>query len=155
VCHRAINWGGGWHHAQRDEVINSCLDRFVFWEKAWNIFEEVLKLQVNKKVQINNSLRSFSKKGYYFCFLKVCIVERARLSCFSLYIFRLDSGLSGLTSLQFIICHAAGFYKPTIPQSPPSHLRDNSTCNNASLEFFLRNGHSRQIRVTRSILARI
>ncbi len=27
------------------------------------------------------------------------------------------------------------FYKPTIPQSPPSHLRDYSTCNNARLEF--------------------
>jgi hypothetical protein len=69
VCHRAINWGGGWHHAQRDEVINFCLDRFVFWEKAWNIFGEVLKLQVYqkaKKVQINNGLRSFSEKGYFY-----------------------------------------------------------------------------------------
>ena len=28
------------------------------------------------------------------------------------------------------------FYKPTIPQSPSSHLRDYSTCNNARLEFF-------------------
>jgi hypothetical protein len=47
----------------------------------------------------------------------------------------LDFGLSRLTSLQFIQYHVAGFYKPTIPQSPPSHLRDNSTCNNARLEF--------------------
>jgi hypothetical protein len=32
--------------------------------------------------------------------------------------------------------HVAGFYKPTIPQSPPPpHLRDYSTCNNATLEF--------------------
>jgi hypothetical protein len=38
--------------------------------------------------------------------------------------------------LQLILCHIAGFYKPTIPQSPPSHLRDYSTCNNARLEFF-------------------
>jgi hypothetical protein len=44
-------------------------------------------------------------------------------------------GLSRLTSLQFIQYHVAGFYKPTIPQSPPSHLRDYSTCNNARLEF--------------------
>jgi hypothetical protein len=29
----------------------------------------------------------------------------------------------------------SGFYKPTIPQSPPSHLQDYSTCNNARLEF--------------------
>jgi hypothetical protein len=29
----------------------------------------------------------------------------------------------------------AGFYKPTIPQSLPSHLRDYSTCNNARLGF--------------------
>jgi hypothetical protein len=48
----------------------------------------------------------------------------------------LDFGLSWLTSLQFIQYHVAGFYKPTIPQSPPSHLRDYSTCNNAKLEFF-------------------
>jgi hypothetical protein len=27
------------------------------------------------------------------------------------------------------------FYKPTISQGPPSHLRDYSTCNNACLEF--------------------
>jgi hypothetical protein len=33
----------------------------------------------------------------------------------------LDFGLSWLTSLQFIVCYVAGFYKPTIPQSPPSH----------------------------------
>jgi hypothetical protein len=47
----------------------------------------------------------------------------------------LDFGLSWLTSLQFIQYHVAGFYKPTIPQSPPSHLRDYSICNNARLEF--------------------
>jgi hypothetical protein len=49
--------------------------------------------------------------------------------------FLLDFGLSRLTSLQFIQYHVVGFYKPTIPQSPPSHLRDYSTCNNARLEF--------------------
>jgi len=48
----------------------------------------------------------------------------------------LDFGLSRLTSLQFIQYHVAGFYKPTIPQSPPSHLQDYSICNNARLEFF-------------------
>jgi hypothetical protein len=37
-----------------------------------------------------------------------------------------------LTIIQY---HVAVFYKPTIPQSPPSHLRDYSTCNNARLEF--------------------
>jgi hypothetical protein len=36
--------------------------------------------------------------------------------------------LSQLTSLQFILYLVAGFYKPTIPQSPPSHLQDNSIC---------------------------
>jgi hypothetical protein len=44
-------------------------------------------------------------------------------------------GLSRLTCLQFIQYHVAGFTKPTIPQSPPSHLQDYSTCNNARLEF--------------------
>ncbi len=47
----------------------------------------------------------------------------------------LGFGLSRLTSLQFIQYHVAGFYKPTMPQSPPSHLRDYSTCNNARLEL--------------------
>jgi hypothetical protein len=44
-------------------------------------------------------------------------------------------GLSRLTSLQLIQYYVAGFYNLTIPQSPPSHLWDYSTCNNASLEF--------------------
>jgi hypothetical protein len=48
------------------------------------------------------------------------------------FYFFLDFGLSRLTSLQFIQYQVAGFYKPTIPQSPPSNLRDYSTCNNAS-----------------------
>ncbi len=52
------------------------------------------------------------------------------------FFFLLDFGLSRLTSLQFIQYHVAGFYKPTIPQSPPSHLQDYSICNNARLDFF-------------------
>ncbi len=51
------------------------------------------------------------------------------------FVFLLDFGLRRLTSLQFIQYHVAGFYKPTIPQSPPSLLQDYSTCNNARLEF--------------------
>jgi hypothetical protein len=51
------------------------------------------------------------------------------------FFFVLDFGLSWLTSLQFIQYHVAGFYKPTIPQSSPSHLQDYSTYNNARLEF--------------------
>ena len=47
----------------------------------------------------------------------------------------LGFGLSRLTSLQFIQYQVAGFCKPTIPQSPPFHLQDYSTCNNARLEF--------------------
>ncbi len=54
---------------------------------------------------------------------------------FFFFFFLLDFGLSRMTSLQFIQYHVAGFYKPTIPQSPPYHLRDYSTCNNARLEF--------------------
>jgi hypothetical protein len=55
---------------------------------------------------------------------------------FFFFFWTLDFGLSQLTSLQFIHCHVAGFYKLTIPQSPPSHLQDYSICNNARLEFF-------------------
>ncbi len=51
------------------------------------------------------------------------------------FFFLLDFGLSRLTSLQFIQYHVAGFYKLTIPQSPPSHLQDYNTWNNARLEF--------------------
>ena len=57
------------------------------------------------------------------------------MNLFDLFCFLLDFGLSRLTSLQFIQYHVARFYKPTVPQSPPSHLRDYSTCNNARLEF--------------------
>ncbi len=39
------------------------------------------------------------------------------------------------TSLLIILCSVAGFYKLTIPQSPPSHLQDYIICNNARLEF--------------------
>ncbi len=49
--------------------------------------------------------------------------------------FLLGFGLSQLTSLHFIQYHVTGFYKLIIPQSPPSHLRDYSTCNNARLEL--------------------
>jgi hypothetical protein len=48
----------------------------------------------------------------------------------------LDFDLSQLTSLQFIEHHVAGFYKPTIPQSLPSHLQYYSTCNIARLGGF-------------------
>jgi hypothetical protein len=34
-----------------------------------------------------------------------------------------------------LIIHSIPFYKPTIPQSSPSRLRDYSTCNNARVEF--------------------
>ncbi len=54
------------------------------------------------------------------------------------FFWTLDFGLSQLTSLQFILYHVSGFYKPTIPQSPPSHLQDYSIYNNARLEYFLK-----------------
>ena len=47
----------------------------------------------------------------------------------------MDFGLIQLKSLQFILYHVTGFYKPTIPQSPPSHFQDYSICNNLRLEF--------------------
>jgi hypothetical protein len=47
----------------------------------------------------------------------------------------LDFGLSQLISLKFILHHVAGFFKPTIPQSLPSHLQDYRICNNARLEL--------------------
>jgi hypothetical protein len=53
----------------------------------------------------------------------------------SFFFFFLAFGISQLTSLQFILYHVAGFYNPTIPQSPPSHLQDYSKCNNARIEF--------------------
>ncbi len=39
------------------------------------------------------------------------------------------------TLVSVILYHVAGLYKPTIPQSPPSHLQDYSICNNARFEF--------------------
>jgi hypothetical protein len=61
-----------------------------------------------------------------------CEVQK---NCIIIIFLLLDFGLSRLTSLQFIQYHVVGFYKPTIPQSTPSHLRDDSICNNARLEF--------------------
>ncbi len=71
-----------------------------------------------------------------------------RLGCFAIKILSLNVKLPeknwskyffwtlvSVGNLQFILYHVAGFYKPTITQSPPSHLRDYSTCNNARLEF--------------------
>ena len=46
-------------------------------------------------------------------------------------LFLWDFGLSLLTSSHFILNHGAGFYKPTIPQYSPTHLKDYSTCNSA------------------------
>ena len=66
--------------------------------------------------------------------LSEMLVYRLLNSAF-FFLLLLDFGLSLLTSLQFIQYHVAGFYKPNFPQSPPSHLQDYSTCNNARLEF--------------------
>ena len=54
------------------------------------------------------------------------------------WIFNPLASLSQLTSSYFILSHGAGFYNPTIPQYPPSHLYDYSSCNSARLdhEFF-------------------
>ncbi len=65
------------------------------------------------------------------------VVRKCLTMFFFFFFFFLDFGLSRLTSLQFIQYHVAGFYKLTIPQSLPSHLRYYSTCNTARLEFFL------------------
>ncbi len=77
--------------------------------------------------------------GELFVCLSVCLFLSLSLSvCLFVYLsffLLLDFGLSRLTSLQFIQDHVAGFYKLTIPQSPPSLLQDYSTCNNARLEF--------------------
>ena len=40
-----------------------------------------------------------------------------------------------LVSSHFILSHRAGFYEPTVPQYPPSHLQDYNTCNSAMLSF--------------------
>jgi hypothetical protein len=64
---------------------------------------------------------------------KVFRLPLSKLSFFFLFFvfcFLLNFGLS-----RFIQYHIAGFDEPTIPQSPPSHLLDYSTCNNARLEF--------------------
>ncbi len=68
--------------------------------------------------------------------LKICKVPYSTVPVDSVVtFFFLDFGLSQVTCLQFIQYHVAGFYKPIIPQSPPSHLRDYSTCNNARLDL--------------------
>jgi len=53
---------------------------------------------------------------------------------FFVFFFELWSQLADQLTIHSIPCSWI-FYKQTIPQSPPSHLRDYSTCNNARLEF--------------------
>ncbi len=66
--------------------------------------------------------------------MKTMFDRMVRQKCI-LFLCFFNFGRSGLTSLQFIQYHVAGFYKLTIPQSPPSHLWDYSICDNARLEF--------------------
>jgi hypothetical protein len=60
-----------------------------------------------------------------------CSLSCKTFICKYLLLLLLNFGLS----LQFILYHVAGFYKPTIPQSQPSHLQNYSICNNVRLEF--------------------
>ncbi len=89
-----------------------------------------------KSLRLKDLLKGKEKKISYFKeqFHPINIFSQCCLN-FYYFFFLLDFGLSQLTSLQFIQYHVAGFYKPTIPQSPPSHLWDYSTCNNARLEI--------------------
>ncbi len=74
------------------------------------------------------------KRKFRQCYHSIIfIIHRIDSSPFFFFFF--DFGISRLISLQFIQYHVAGFYEPTTPQSPPSHLRDYSTCKNARLEL--------------------
>jgi hypothetical protein len=88
------------------------------------------------------------QKPYWYFYLEIRVklleiahfVKNHKVYSKDMYVvdnfFWLDFCLSQLTSLQIILYHVAGFYKPTIPHiSPPSHLQDYSICNYASLEF--------------------
>ncbi len=88
-----------------------------------------VKEKTNKKNTLPNMFLDIQLgmlKNILFFETLLCSKMYYRLIVF----FLLDFGLSWLTSLQFIHYYVAGFYKPTIPQSPPSHQRDYSTCNN-------------------------
>jgi hypothetical protein len=63
------------------------------------------------------------------------IVERIKRRELLVCILFSDLGLGQLTCLKFTLSYLAGFWKPTIPQSPPSHLQDYSICSNARIEL--------------------
>jgi hypothetical protein len=65
----------------------------------------------------NKNVRSKNIEWYLFKFY-----SHSQSTSVTFFFFLFDFGLSRLTSLQFIQYHVAGFYKPTIPQSPPSHF---------------------------------
>ncbi len=78
----------------------------------------------------------FQKKSFYLVFSLFYFYEKKMTeiwkvtSFFFCFFFGLQSQLADIVSIP-----CTRFYTLTIPQSPPSHLRDYSTCNNASLEF--------------------
>ena len=72
----------------------------------------------------------FKRTVNNYQFLKELYLIDHSIPCFFVF-FWLDFGLWQA----YIQYNVARFYKPTIPQSPPSHLRHYSTFNNARLEF--------------------
>ena len=93
------------------------LEKIVSFNKVGKFFNIVTKVLFNQ-----NILKSWN---LLFLLKRLCWVK----AFFGLW------PQSAQTSLQFILCQVAGFYESTIPQSPPSHLRDYTTCNNARFEF--------------------
>ncbi len=103
---------------QREKLNNKIMKKKTKWKICFVLLRKKKYLWSWLRLENKELIKNFLK---HFEFILL----------FVLFCFLLDFGLNPLTSLQFIQYHVAGFYKPTIPQSPPSHLRDYSTCNYA------------------------
>ncbi len=107
------------------------------WQTTIGISDSIFTSKISPD---NTFIRHWNPCWGRACFVVYSLSLFLPISLFLLfflffYFLLLDFGLSRLTSLQFIQYYVAGFYMPTIPQSPPSYFQDYSTCNNARLEF--------------------
>ena len=84
-------------------------------------------LFILEMIQANNRLFHTEKNSFIrsatikLSYILLGVVPCVAWDIFFFLFLTLDFCLSRLTNLQFIQYHVAGFYKPTIPQSPPSH----------------------------------
>ena len=81
----AINWGGGWHHAQRDEASGFCYvnDIVLAIQHLRRVYDRVLyiDLDVHHGDGVENAF-NFSPKVFTFSMHKHCLICKFRYMMF-------------------------------------------------------------------------